>query len=81
MIEIGRKKIDGRIGTPRSSITANSGTNASTRFTTPAIVTDSAKIVFGTRTRFISAPFHAMAAIDVTVVCCMNVHGSSADNT
>src|SRR5947209_4210785 len=49
------------------------------RFARPETTIDSVKIDGGTRTRFISGPFHATLSIALTVVCEKKFHATYAE--
>ena len=66
-------------GARTMSMIANSTTSASARLTMPERVAESVKIERGTRTRFISGPFHARPAIAFVVVCAKKFHATYAD--
>src|SRR5437764_1205466 len=75
----GRNQSVACIGAPVAMMIAKSTTSESSRLTKTETTIDSVKIDGGTRTRFISGPFHATLAIAFTVVCEKKFHATYAD--
>src|SRR5689334_8093500 len=66
-------------GAPTISMIAKSTASERPRLTRPAKTMERTKIVGGTRTRFISGPFHDTLSIDVTTVCEKKFHATYAE--
>src|SRR2546423_12061024 len=64
----GRNQSVAYMGAPTASMIASSTTSERPRFTSPEMMIERVKIDGGTRTRFMSGPFHAELAMAFTTV-------------
>src|SRR5260370_37734579 len=75
----GTKRIEGRTGARTTSMITSNAAIDRPRLTRPERIAESVKMERGTRTRFMSGPFHATPAIALVVVCATKFQATYAD--